>query len=95
MLIAAIALLVIGVMFGSIAAWVLGWSSFKLAQGDLRCEGAGAVVINIAGEDYAVNAIAGWQYPPVPARLEQGQPSRSGLRSHSSPGFDPLRLVKG
>jgi len=65
LLIAAIALLVSGVMFGSIAAWVLGWSSFKLAQGDLRCEGAGAVVINIAGEDYAVNAIAGWQYPPV------------------------------
>jgi hypothetical protein len=65
LLIAAIALLVIGVMFGSIAAWVLGWSSFKLAQGDLRCEGAGAVVINIAGEDYAVNGLAGWQYPPV------------------------------
>jgi hypothetical protein len=65
LLIAAIALLVIGVMFGSIAARVLGWSSLKLAQGDLRCEGAGAVVINIAGEDYAVNAIAGWQYPSV------------------------------
>jgi hypothetical protein len=62
--VAAIALLVLGAMFGSIAAWVLGWS-FKLAQGELRCEGVGAVVVNIAGEDYAVNAIAGWQYPPV------------------------------
>jgi hypothetical protein len=31
----------------------------------LRSEGVGAVVVNIAGEDYAVNAIAGWQYPPV------------------------------
>ena len=35
------------------------------SQGELRCEGAGAVIINIAGEDYAVNGMAGGQYPPV------------------------------
>jgi len=65
LLITAIALLVISAIFGSIAAWVLGWSSFKLAQGELRCEGAGAVIINVAGEDYAVNGMAGPHYPPI------------------------------
>ena len=35
------------------------------SQGELRCEGAGAVIINIPGEDYAVNGMAGGQYPPV------------------------------
>ena len=39
--------------------------SLKLAEGELRCEGAGAVIIKVAGQDYAVNALAGWQYPPI------------------------------
>lgn len=37
----------------------------KLAEGELRCEGAGAVIIKIAGADYAVNTLAGSKYPPV------------------------------
>jgi hypothetical protein len=37
----------------------------KMAQGELRCEGAGAVVINIDGVDYAVNGMASRRYPPV------------------------------
>jgi hypothetical protein len=37
----------------------------KMAQGALRCEGAGAVVINIDGVDYAVNGMASRRYPPV------------------------------
>lgn len=51
-LIAVIALLVLG---------VLGWYSeyAKEVQGELRCEGAGAVVINVDGKDYAVNGMAG------------------------------------
>jgi hypothetical protein len=37
----------------------------KMAQGELRCEGAGAVVINIDGTDYAVNGMASRRYPPI------------------------------
>ena len=61
-LIAAIAILVLG---------VLGLSSFgagrseKVMQGELRCEGAGAVIINVGGKDYAVNGMAGPHYPPI------------------------------
>jgi hypothetical protein len=36
-----------------------------LAQGELRCEESGAVVIRIAGKDYAVNGAASSRYPPV------------------------------
>jgi hypothetical protein len=39
--------------------------SSKMAEGVLRCEGAGAVVINIDGVDYAVNGMASRLYPPV------------------------------
>jgi len=57
-LIAVIALLVLG---------VLGWYSeyAKEVQGELRCEGAGGVVINVDGKDYAVNGMAGPRYPPI------------------------------
>jgi hypothetical protein len=65
LIIAAVALLVLGLIISSIAALILKGGSFKMAQGEVRCEGTGAVIVNIAGEDYAVNAIAGWQYPPV------------------------------
>ena len=46
---------------------LLGWYSgyAKEAQGELRCEGAGAVVINVDGTDYAVNGMAGSHYPPI------------------------------
>ena len=57
-LIAAIALLVLGVL-----GWYSGYA--KEAQGELRCEGAGAVVINVDGRDYAVNGMASKRYPPV------------------------------
>jgi hypothetical protein len=40
-------------------------SPSKVAQGEVRCEGAGAVVINIDGADYAVNGMASRRYPPV------------------------------
>jgi len=36
-----------------------------MTQGVLRCEGAGAVVINIDGADYAVNGMASRRYPPI------------------------------
>ena len=40
-------------------------ASPKMAEGVLRCEGAGAVVINIDGADYAVNGMASRRYPPI------------------------------
>src|SRR6476619_4673351 len=57
-LIAAIALLVLGVL-----GWYSGYA--KEAQGQLLCEGPGGVVINVDGEDYAVNGMAGRRYPPI------------------------------
>ena len=57
-IVAAIALLVLGVL-----GWYSGYA--KEAQGELRCEGAGAVVINVDGKDYAVNGMAGRRYPPI------------------------------
>ena len=50
---------------------VLGLASFGggysegAMQGELRCEGAGAVIINVDGKDYAVNGKAGPGYPPI------------------------------
>ncbi len=65
LIITAMALLVIGAIAGTIAVFVLGRPSIKLAEGELRCEGAGAVIINVAGKDYGVNGKAGPSYPPI------------------------------
>jgi hypothetical protein len=64
-LIAAIALLVLGSIIGSVVALLLGRSPLKVAQGDLRCEGAGAVIVKVDGKDYAVNGLASPRYPPL------------------------------
>jgi hypothetical protein len=57
-IITAVSLLVLG---------ALGWYSgdAKQAKGELRCEGAGAVVIDVDGKDYAVNGMASSHYPPI------------------------------
>jgi hypothetical protein len=57
-LIPALALLILGVL-----GWYRGYA--KEARGELRCEGAGAVVINVDGKDYAVNGMASPRYPPI------------------------------
>ena len=57
-LVPALALLVLGVL-----GWYSGYA--KEAKGEPRCEGAGAVVINVDGTDYAVNGMAGSHYPPI------------------------------
>jgi hypothetical protein len=54
LLIEVIAFLVIGAIVVSIAIVVLGRNPLKLAQGELRCEGGGAIIINIGGKDFAV-----------------------------------------
>jgi hypothetical protein len=40
---------------------------FATAQGSLRCEGAGAIILTVGGKDYAVNGMAANRYPPIQA----------------------------
>lgn len=40
---------------------------FTTPQGWLRCEGKGAVILTVQGEDYAVNGMAGSRYAPMQA----------------------------
>jgi len=61
----AITLLVGGLVVGSIAAVALSWPFYNLAQGELRCEERGAIVIKVAGKDYAVSGLAAARYPPI------------------------------
>jgi hypothetical protein len=61
----AVLILVIGLVGGSVAYVGISWPFTDLAQGELRCEAGGAVIIRIAGKDYAVNGAASSRYPPV------------------------------
>ena len=61
----AVVLLLICAIAGSLAVCIWGRSSVNLAQGELRCESPGAVIINVGGNDYGVNAIGAWRYPPI------------------------------
>lgn len=65
LVIGAVALIVIAAIAGTIVAFVLGKPSLKVAEGDLRCEGAGAVIIRIDGKDYALNGLASRSYPLI------------------------------
>ena len=60
-----IALLLIGAIIGPLAVLVWDRSSINLAQGELRCESPGAVIINVGGSDYGDYAIGAWRYPPI------------------------------
>ena len=64
-LVDGLALLMIAALFVSVAALIAVWPFADMAQGELRCEGKGAVVIRVAGEDYAVNGMASSRYPPI------------------------------
>jgi hypothetical protein len=64
-LIELIALLVIGALVTSIAFFVLGRNPIKLAEGKLRCQDGGAIVINVDGKDYAMNGMASTRFPPI------------------------------
>jgi hypothetical protein len=57
-IVAGMALLVLGVL-----GWYGGYANE--VHGELRCEGGGAVIINVDGKDYAVNGMAGSRYPPI------------------------------
>jgi hypothetical protein len=53
------------------------------ALGELRCEGRGAIIINVDGRDYAVNGMAGSRYPPI----------QRVWREDSHPEIDIDRLI--
>ena len=59
--------LVLALALALLVLALLGWYSgyAKEAKGELRCERAGAVVINVDGKDYAVNGMASSRYPPI------------------------------
>jgi hypothetical protein len=61
----AVTLFTIGLLLAAIATLVLRWPFANMAEGELRCEGGGAVVVKIAGNDYAVNGMASQRYPPA------------------------------
>jgi hypothetical protein len=66
LIIVAIPLFALGSVLGSITVLALkSWAPLTVAQGQLRCKGAGALIINVDGKDYAVNGKAGPSYPPI------------------------------
>src|SRR5262245_30077498 len=65
LIIEATLILVIGLVGGSVAYVGISWLFTDLAQGELRCQEGVAVVIRIAGKNYAVNGAASSRYPPV------------------------------
>ena len=46
---------------------------FKMTRGWLRCEGAGAIILNVHGKDYAVNGLASSRYAPIQAVWKSNQ----------------------
>jgi hypothetical protein len=65
LIIDAIMVLVVGLIVGLLAAVAMSWPFYNLAQGELRCEDHGAIVIKVAGKDYAVNGLAAARYQPI------------------------------
>jgi hypothetical protein len=65
LIINAIALFAISVIITTFVLYLLGSPTLHLAEGQLRCEGAGAVVIRVSGKDYAVNGMASRNYPMI------------------------------
>jgi hypothetical protein len=49
---------ILGLIFSATIVLLDDWPFTNFSQGELRCEGAGAIVIRIAGNDYAVNGMA-------------------------------------
>jgi hypothetical protein len=57
--------IIFGTTVAIVVALMFASPTRKLTEGELRCEGAGAVIVNVAGEDYAVNSLAGWRFSPI------------------------------
>jgi len=60
-----VALLAIGLLIAALTMLVVRWPFANMAAGELRCDGGGAVVVRVAGKDYAVNGIASSRYTPI------------------------------
>jgi hypothetical protein len=61
----ALTIVIVTLILGSATVLMTVWPFTEMAQGELRCEGKGAVIIRIAGKDYAVNGMASSEYPPI------------------------------
>jgi hypothetical protein len=57
-------LLAMGLLLATIALG-LRWPFTNMAEGELRCESGGAVVVRIVGKDYATNGMASTRFPPI------------------------------
>lgn len=58
-------LLTVGLMIAGVVTLGLRWPFADMAEGELRCENGGAVVVRVAGKDYAANGMASPRYPPL------------------------------
>ena len=72
---------------------VLGANAPDRALGELRCEGRGAVIINVDGRDYAVNGMAGPRYPPIQTLWNKEFSAPGRYRSPDRPGLDVMCVV--
>ena len=61
----AVTFLAIVLLLAAIATPGLQWPFANFGVGELRCESGGAVVVSVAGKDYAVNGMASSRYPPI------------------------------
>ena len=86
-IVAAVALLVFGVL-----SWWGGYA--KDVHGELRCEGRGAVIINVDGKDYAVNGMASRRYPPIEQVWNSATRPEAYIGRILSRGLTPMRLVE-
>jgi hypothetical protein len=53
-----VALFAIGLLMAAITMLAVRWPFANMASGELRCDDGGAVVVRVAGKDYAVNGMA-------------------------------------
>jgi hypothetical protein len=68
----AVTLCALGLLLAALATVVLRWPFADMAAGELRCESGGALVVRVAGKDYAVNGMASARYPPIQRIWNQG-----------------------
>ena len=60
-----VAFVALGLLIAAITMLAVRWPFANTAAGELRCDDGGAVVVRVAGKDYAVNGMASSRYPPI------------------------------
>ena len=53
-----VAFVALGLLIAAITMLAVRWPFANTAAGELRCDDGGAVVVRVAGKDYAVNGMA-------------------------------------